>query len=128
MTLAQIKQVIDQYLAVDQPPANLAEREIRDWLRVMQVNGEVWAFSVRRRPVAHRSTNLMIVVDVQTTRTSSTHTLHFVESQWMNIGRNQATSPAPAPVPVRNDPPVEKKHTPKEQIDSDYERAMGILL
>lgn len=109
MTLAEIKHTIDTYLAVDQPPINLAVTEVRGWFRVRQQIGDVHAFSVRR------AGNLM-VVDVQTTVTGSVHSLSFDETKWLN----SPTAPRVNLVPSRKNIAKPKPETPEDA----YDRAM----
>jgi len=118
MTLAEVKRIIDLYLAHDQPDSSTAEREIRDWLRNMQIAHRVYAFSVRRNANVFAQT-MIVIVDVQTTPTGSTHTLQFVESQWLSPNNTQkATPPAPPLNPEgANNYKREKEETPEEAFD-----------
>lgn len=114
MTLADIKTILDYYLAKDQPSANLATTEIRIWLRDRQLSGDVYAFSVRQQ-------SNIVVVDVQTTSTGLTHTLQFDESKWLKSKGSHAQPKTQINLVPSRKKIVERK--PESPADA-YDRAM----
>lgn len=115
MTLSDIKTIIDYYLVKDQPSINQAVSELRTWLRDRQLNGEVHSFLVRSKVNG-------VILDVQTTPTSSTHTLQFDEAKWMNstLSSNAAKTQVNL-VPSRKNVTRSKK---EESPADAYDRAM----
>ena len=121
MTIQDIQLILNQYLAVDQPDIRTAEIEIRDWLRTQQLNGEVHAFLV------HPHSGKLLTLNIQCTASGATHTLQFIESDWLKTG-HLPPPPATHSTSSGTDAPVIDMNTEKDDEQKAYERAMGILL
>lgn len=132
MVLADFFRIVETYLNTDQPTLQTAVIELRAFCRQGQVLGDIHAFSVRS---GHRTAGPGVVIDIQTTATSTTHQLYFSEAGWMGhfvssplIGASMGAktaqpSQAPTPKAPKTIPTPKQKSEPDAGVDA-YDRAM----